>query len=138
MLISIHVRWRYHTTASKTYSKLYFSFASYIVQALLKVVSSTSIPGASAAPRVIRAPAIEDLPQLNVDWNEGPFISSRWFLACRLGGNNIVCVHIKDTELWKDLQLKMHMDRELHTYPSSRCYVYARKCSVLTLRRKNG
>ena len=68
---------------------------------------------------------IVDLPQPHADWNEGPFSSSRWFLACGLGGYNIVWVRTIGQAIQEGPPI-MHMGRELHTYPSLRCYVYGR------------
>ena len=93
-------------------------------------LSSASIRGANIAPRIIRVPTIEDLPEPNTDWSEGPITSSRWFLACGLGGNNIVWVHIIGHRAQEGPPV-MHMGRELHTYPSSRCYVYARNMQCI-------
>lgn len=87
--------------------------------------------GGRAAPRVIRAPVIEHLPDEQAAWGDfGVFGTSRWFLACGLGGNNVVWVHTIGQAASEGSPV-VHMGRQLQSFPSLRCYVYARNVHLV-------
>ena len=95
----------------------------YIVQMVRCILYVFTVTGVDAAPRLIPSPVIPELPDAVLGSAED--YSRCWFLAVGQHGD-ILWIHIRGERVPRGDPL-YHMTRDLLTYPSLRCYVFARQ-----------